>query len=65
MLNGYKTLAVGVASIIGGIATANGVGIDAAALVDKVETAVGGCMAAYGIVMIVLRAVTKTPMLDK
>lgn len=68
MLAGYKTVVTGVISIIGGVATAMGVTLDGEAMqaiATNVDVVVGGGMALYGAVMIVLRAFTSSPMFKK
>ncbi len=65
MFAGYKTFVVGALSVVGGIATAMGVTLDAGAMqaiADNVDLVVGGGMALYGAVMVVLRAFTNSPM---
>jgi hypothetical protein len=67
-MTGYKTVVTGALSIIGGIATAMGVTLDAdavAAIATNADLVVGGGMALYGAVMIVLRAFTASPMFNK
>lgn len=68
MLQGYKTIVVGVLSMIGGLATMMGVTLDAEtmqAIAANIDTVVGGGMTLYGLVMIVLRKFTNSPMLNK
>lgn len=67
-MQGYKTVLTGALSIVGGVATAMGVTLDAdamGAIATNVDVVVGGGMALYGAVMIVLRAFTKSPMFKK
>lgn len=67
-IKGYKTVVVGVLSIVGGVATAMGVTLDAdamKAIATNIDVVVGGGMALYGAVMIVLRAFTNSPMFKK
>lgn len=67
-MQGYKTVITGVLSIIGGVATAMGVTLDGEAMqaiANNVDVVVGGGMALYGAVMIVLRAFTNSPMFKK
>lgn len=67
-MQGYKTVITGVLSIIGGVATAMGVTLDGdamQAIANNVDVVVGGGMALYGAVMIVLRAFTNSPMFKK
>ena len=67
-MQGYKTVITGVLSILGGIATAMGITLDAgavSAIAENVDVVVGGGMALYGAVMIVLRAFTDSPMFNK
>lgn len=67
-MKGYKTVVTGVLSIIGGLATAMGVTLDAEtlqAIASNIEVVVGGGMALYGLVMIVLRKFTDSPMFKK
>lgn len=67
-MQGYRTLVVGLLSIIGGLATMMGVTLDPQVIADiasNVDTVVGGGMALYGLVMIIFRAFTKSPMLKK
>lgn len=68
MFAGYKTVVTGVISIVGGIATAMGVTLDAEAMQAisaNIDVVVGGGMSLYGAVMIVLRAFTNSPMFKK
>ena len=67
-MNGYKTVLTGALSIVGGLATAMGVTLDAdamAAIAANADLVIGGGMALYGAVMIVLRAFTNSPMFTK
>lgn len=67
-MQGYKTVVTGVLSIVGGVATAMGVTLDADAIntiANNVDVVVGGGMALYGAVMIVLRAFTNSPVFKK
>ena len=67
-MQGYKTLITGVLSIVGGAATAMGITLDAGAvstIAENVDVVVGGGMAIYGAVMIILRAFTNSPMFNK
>lgn len=67
-MNGYKTVLTGALSIVGGLATAMGVTLDAdamAAIAANSDLVVGGGMALYGAVMIVLRAFTDSPIFKK
>lgn len=67
-MQGYKTVLTGVLSIVGGVATAMGVTLDTEAMqaiAANADVVVGGGMALYGAVMIVLRAFTKSPMFKK
>ena len=67
-MQGYKTLITGVLSIVGGAATAMGITLDAGAvstIAENVDVVVGGGMAIYGAVMILLRAFTNSPILNK
>lgn len=68
MMNGYKTFIVGLLSLVGGLATMMGVTIEAetlAAVQTHAEAVIGGGMALYGVVMIVLRKFTDSPMFKK
>ena len=67
-MQGYKTVVTGILSILGGIATAFGITLDAAAvasIAENVDVVVGGGMALYGAGMIILRAFTNSPMFNK
>lgn len=67
-LHGYRTVLTGALSIVGGVATAMGVTLDAdamAAIAANADLVIGGGMALYGAVMIVLRAFTNSPMFTK
>lgn len=67
-LQGYRTVLTGALSIVGGVATAMGVTLDAdamAAIAANSDLVIGGGMALYGAVMIVLRAFTNSPMFTK
>lgn len=67
-MHGYKTVLVGILSILGGIATALGVTLDGEAvkaIAENVDIVVGGGMALYGAVMVVLRAFTNSTMFSK
>lgn len=64
-LQGYKTVLVGVLSMIAGLATAMGVTLEPetiTAIANNVDTVIGAGMALYGLVMIVLRKFTSSPM---
>ncbi len=68
MFSGYKTFVVGVLSMVGGVATMMGVTLDqeaVQAIIANVDVVVGGGMALYGAVMVILRAFTKSPMFEK
>lgn len=68
MFKGYKTVVIGVLSMIGGLATMLGVTLDPEtiqAIADNVDVVVGGGMTLYGLVMVVLRKFTDSPMLKK
>lgn len=65
MLKGYKQVIVALISILGGLATAFGYGIPEdtlTALSDNLVQLVGGTIAVYGAVMLILRKVTDGPM---
>lgn len=67
-MTGYKTFIVGLISLVAGIATMMGVTIEPetlAAIQANAETVIGGGMTLYGLVMLVLRAFTKSPMFKK
>lgn len=67
-MQGYKTVVIGLLSIVSGIATALGVTLDGEAMkaiADNTDLVIGGGMALYGAVMIVLRAFTNSPMFKK
>lgn len=67
-MTGYKTFIVGLLSLIAGLATMMGVTIDQdtlAAIQSNAETVIGGGMTLYGLVMIVLRKFTSSPMFKK
>ena len=67
-MKGYKTVVVGGLSVVGGVATAMGVTLDPEAMkaiAENVDVVVGGGMALYGAVMMVLRAFTDSPMFKK
>ena len=67
-MNGYKTFITGAISIISGVAMALGIEIDhevMTGLQGHLETVIGGLMAAYGLIMIILRAFTNSPMFNK
>lgn len=67
-MQGYKTILIGLLSMIAGLATAMGVTLDPetlTAIATNVETVVGGGMTLYGLVMIVLRKFTSSPMFKK
>lgn len=67
-LAGYKTVVTGVLSMVVGLATAMGVVLDAETvqtISNNVDVVVGGGMALYGAVMVVLRAFTNSPMFKK
>jgi hypothetical protein len=68
MFAGYKTVVAGGISIVMGLATMMGVTIEPstmAAISQNIDVVVGGGMTLYGLVMIVLRAFTKSPMFKK
>jgi hypothetical protein len=68
MFAGYKTVVAGGISIIMGLATMMGVTIEPstmAAISQHIDTVVGSGMTLYGLLMIVLRAFTKSPMFKK
>lgn len=68
MFAGYKTVLTGVLSMVAGLATAMGVGLDADTLKsisDNTEVIVGAGMTLYGGVMVLLRAFTSSPMFKK
>ena len=63
-MNGYRTIVVGLISVLGGVLTALGYTIPEEtlqSLTDSLTALVGAGMTLYGIVMVVLRAVTKGP----
>ena len=63
-MNGYRTIIVGLISVLGGVLTALGYTIPEETLqglTDSLTTLVGAGMTLYGIVMVVLRSITKTP----
>jgi hypothetical protein len=65
MFSGYKTVLIGLLSMIAGLATAMGVTLDPetlSAIANNAETVVGGIVTLYGLVMIVLRKFTSSPM---
>lgn len=67
-MKGYKTVVVGALSVVGGVATAMGITLDGEAMkaiAENVDVVVGGGMALYGAVMMVLRAFTDSPMFKK
>jgi len=67
-MKGYRTILVGLLSMVGGLATALGVTLDAdamKAIADNSDLVIGGGMALYGAVMVVLRAFTDSPMFKK
>ena len=67
-MKGYRTILVGLLSMVGGLATAMGVTLDAdamKAIADNSDLVIGGGMALYGAVMVVLRAFTDSPMFKK
>lgn len=67
-LAGYKTVVTGVLSMVVGLATAMGVVLDAdtiQTIASNIDLVVGGGMALYGAVMVVLRAFTNSPMFKK
>lgn len=67
-MTGYKTFIVGLLSLIAGLATMMGVTIDPETLGSiqaNAETVIGGGMTLYGLVMLVLRKFTKSPMFKK
>ena len=67
-MNGYKTFIVGLLSLVGGLATMMGVTIDPetlAAIQSNAEVVIGGGMTLYGLVMLVLRKFTDSPMFKK
>jgi hypothetical protein len=68
MFAGYKTVVAGSISIVMGLATMMGVTIDPstmAAISQHIDTVVGGGMTLYGLLMVVLRAFTKSPIFTK
>jgi hypothetical protein len=67
-MTGYKTFIVGLLSLIGGLATMTGVTIDPetlTAIQENAEVVIGGGMTLYGLVMIVLRKFTDSPIFKK
>lgn len=67
-MQGYKTVITGILSMLGGVATVMGVTLPAdvvQTIAANVDLVVGGGMALYGAVMIVLRAFTDSPMFNK
>lgn len=67
-MQGYKTVLIGLLSMIAGLATAMGVTLDPdtmTAIANNVDTVIGGGMTLYGLVMIVLRKFTSSPMFKK
>jgi hypothetical protein len=67
-MTGYKTFIVGLLSLIGGLATMMGVTIDTetlTAIQENAEVVIGGGMTLYGLVMIVLRKFTGSPIFKK
>ena len=67
-MQGYKTVVTGALSMLGGFATVMGVTLPAdvvQTIAANVDLVVGGGMALYGAVMIVLRAFTDSPMFNK
>lgn len=68
MFAGYKTVVVGVLSMVGGLATMMGVTLDPEtmqSIAENVDQVVGAGMALYGLVMLVFRAFTKSPIFKK
>ena len=68
MMQGYKTFLVGLLSLIGGMATMMGVTLEPdtlAKIQEHAEVVIGGGMALYGLVMLVLRKFTASPMFKK
>jgi hypothetical protein len=67
-MTGYKTFIVGLLSLVGGLATMMGITIDPetlASIQENAEVVVGGGMTLYGLVMIVLRKFTDSPIFKK
>lgn len=67
-MKGFKTVLIGFLSMVAGLATALGVTLDPetiAAISTNADMVVGGGMALYGLVMVVLRAFTDSPMFNK
>ena len=63
-MNGYRTIVVGLISVLGGVLTALGYTIPEEtlqSLTDSLTALVGAGMTLYGIVMVVLRMITKGP----
>ena len=64
MLTGYKTIIVGLISVLGGVLTALGYTIPEEtlqSLTDSLTALVGAGMTLYGVVMVVLRMITGGP----
>jgi len=67
-MTGYRTFIVALVSVIGGLLTMLGVTIPAGTLeqlANSLDIVIGAIIALYGIVMLVLRAVTSSPMFSK
>lgn len=65
MFSGYKTIVVGVLSMLAGLSTMMGVTLDpetVAVISNNIDVVIGGGMLLYGAVMSVLRAFTESPM---
>ena len=63
-MNGYRTIVVGLISVLGGVLTALGYTIPEEtlqSLTDSLTALVGAGMTLYGVVMVVLRMITKGP----
>lgn len=68
MFAGYKTVVAGALSVLGGVATMMGVTLDTEtlqAIAHNVDVVVGGGMTLYGLLMIVLRKFTSSPMFKR
>lgn len=68
MFTGYKTFVTGGTFLLTGVATMMGVTLDAEtlqAIAQNIDVVVGGVTALSGLVMIVLRAFTNSPMFKK
>lgn len=67
-MNGYKTFVVALVSIIGGLLTMMGVTVSPEALAqltESLDVLVGAIITIYGVVMIIFRAVTTSPMFNR